>query len=280
MNTLIKSFLILVFTLFTTTSNAECTSVVRYINGVWNENIKASNNTTDVLYAALKTDSRICVESPLFNPSQSYLIDIAETFALKRVVEDGFWSTFKNGLVSGVISGIGNVIAAFTGVNPLLENQKVLDDMYTNVKSDLIAGKGVILVAHSEGNLFALRLKQMANQDGYTDDLKFKIVHLAPPTFVTQELGRNVYIRSDKDGVISSLLFNKNTVNFVPTSDTSLGGHGMLSTYLNTEMTGNFTNFLCQSSLENTKELVINSVKRAATCQTGDPCVFIGFSSC
>lgn len=280
MNTLIKSFLILVFTLFTTTSNAECTSVVRYINGVWNENIKASNNTTDVLYAALKIDSRICVESPLFNPSQSYLIDIAETFALKRVIEEGYWASFKNGLVSGVISGIGNVIAAFTGVNPLLENQKVLDDMYTSVKSDLDTGKGVILVAHSEGNLFALRLKQMANQDGYTDDLKFKIVHLAPPTFVTQELGRNVYIRSDKDGVISSLLFNKNTVNFVPTSDTSLGGHGMLSTYLNTEMTGNFTNFLCQSSLENTKELVINSVKRAATCQTGDPCVFIGFSSC
>lgn len=196
------------------------------------------------------------------------------------MVEDGYWASFKNGLVSGLVSAIGNVVAVFTGGSPLLENQKVLDDMYASVKSDLEAGKGVILVAHSEGNLFALRLKQMANQNGYTDDAKFKIVHLAPPTFVNAEVGRNVYVRSDKDTVISSLLFNKNTVNFVPTSDISLGGHGMLSTYLNTEMTGNFTNFLCQSSLENTKNIVLESVKRAATCQTGGPCVFIGFSSC
>ncbi len=269
-----------VFMFFTTMSNAECTSTVRYINGVWNEDVRASDYITGILVDSLKTDSRICVESPLFNPSQSYLVDIAETFALKRVIEDGFWVTFKNGLISGVISGIGNVVAAFTGINPLLENQKVLDDMYLSVKSDLSNGKGVILVAHSEGNLFALRLKQIANQNGYTDDAKFKIVHLAPPTFVNAELGRNVYIRSDKDTVINSLIFNKNIVNFVPTSDVSLGGHGMLSTYLNAEMTGNFTNFVCERSAQNTKNIVLNSIKIAATCQTGAPCVYIGFSSC
>lgn len=280
MNTLIKSFLILVFTLFTTISNAECTSVVRYVNGVWNENDKNANRIKEVLKNSLSDDNRICVESPLFNPSQSYLVDIAETFALKRVVEDGFWSTFKNGLVSGIVSAIGNVVAAFTGTNPLLENQKVLDDMYLNVKSDLDAGRGVILVAHSEGNLFALRLKQMANQNGYTNENKFKIVHLAPPTFVTQELGRNVYLRSGKDSVISSLVFNKNQVNFVPDSDLSLGGHGMLSTYLNVDMKGEFTNFVCDKSMQNTKGIVLSSIKRAATCQTGGPCVFIGFSSC
>ena len=274
-----KLMAVICLSLFLTNTYGACTSSLRYINGVWNKDPANSLTVKTLLTTSLSSDSRICVNDSLFNPSQGYLADIAETYELKRSVEDGFWTSLKNTFISSLIQAFNNSAAAF-GASDLyrLENDQVLAEMYVKVKSDLDAGLGVILVAHSEGNLFALRLRQLAIADNYSES-KIKIVHLAPPTRITTEVDRVPYFLVNSDGVISRLL-NINQPNI-----TSLGGdivdvnHGVLSTYLNPDISGTFKNQRCEVSTSTPQAAALASIKRVATCQAG-PCVFIGFSSC
>jgi len=286
MKLITKVFLVLVVSFFVNVSNAsECTSSVRYINGVWNRSPINANLVTDRLRESLLSKPGICVEDPLFNSSRSYISDISETYALKSVVETGRWTTFKNKLLAGITSAVGNIVSLFTKgeLSSLDDYKSTLDSMYSTVKSDLDAGKGVILVSHSEGNLFALALKNKAKIDGYPD-WKVEIMHLAPPTVVEKETDRNYYITSDRDDVIGILL-NKNKANFTPLRDSSLGGHGMLSTYLNPDMRGEYFNFKCSTEKNlNTQAVVVGAIEVVSSMQyariNGLPYVYIGFSFC
>ena len=279
MKNFVKLMAVICLSLFLTNTYGACTSSLRYINGVWNKTSEHSSNVTKLLFESLSSDPRICVNDSLFNPSQGYLADIAETYDLKRSVEEGFWVNLKNIFISSAIQVANNAASAF-GASDLyrLENDQVLAEMYVKVKSDLDSGLGVILVAHSEGNLFALRLRQLAIADNYSES-KIKIVHLAPPTKVNAELDRVSYVLVNSDAVISKLL-NINQPNI-----TSLGGdivdanHGVLSTYLNPDISGTFKNQRCEVSTSTPQAAALASIKRVATCQAG-PCVFIGFSSC
>ena len=279
MKNFVKLMAAICLSLFLTNTYGACTSSLRYINGVWNKSEKTSEQVKILLSDLLATDPRICVNDSLFNPSQGYLADIAETYGLKASIEEGFWANLKNIFISSAIQVANNVASAF-GLSDLykLENDRVLAEMYVKVKSDLDVGLGVILVAHSEGNLFALRLRQLAIADNYSES-KIKIVHLAPPTRITTEVDRVPYFLVNSDAVISKLL-NINQPNI-----TSLGGdivdanHGVLSTYLNPDISGTFKNQRCEVSTSTPQAAALASIKRVATCQAG-PCVFIGFSSC
>jgi hypothetical protein len=276
---LIKTLITLLFLTIITNTYAECQVSVRYINGVWNKDQTEVNKVTNKIRETLSSHPSLCVSDPLFNPSQGYIMDLAETYNLKLLLEDGFWNTFKNEIVLITTQTIAGLISNFTGTSAMLEEQKVLDNMYVSIKSDIDTGKSVTLVAHSEGNLFALKLKQKSLADGYPD-WKVKIVHLAPPTYIQKDASKDIFFLSSLDSVIGLLRSNKNSPNFIPNSDSGLGGHGMLSTYFNPNMTVSFTDHRCEVSQTNTSDLVKQAILRHAECQSDRPCVWIGFGGC
>ncbi len=152
-----------------TMTMAECKSVLRYVNGVMNFE---------------------------FNPSQKLLMDLAETYKLKFNLETGFLQRIKDGFIAGWHGAWDLLIKFYSGQQLDPYNYKELtDSMYATIKADLVAGKGVILVSHSEGNLFALELKKMAKASGYADNLVV-IVHVASPTKVALDALRQSMILS------------------------------------------------------------------------------------
>ena len=86
----VKLMAVICLSLFLTNTYGACTSSLRYINGVWNKTTENANSVKSLLAKSLATDPRICVNDSLFNPSQGKLTDVAETYELKRSVEEGF----------------------------------------------------------------------------------------------------------------------------------------------------------------------------------------------
>lgn len=261
-----------------TTALAECKSVLRYVNGVMNFDQIEARKVSSVLEKALAQNTAVCVSDPLFNPSQKLLMDLSETYKLKFNLETGFLQRIKDGFIAGWHGAWDILIKFYSGQQLDPYNYKELtDSMYATIKADLVAGKGVILVSHSEGNLFALELKKMAKTEGYADNL-VTIVYIAPPTKVLLDALRQSMVLSFLDRVIGTLT-GVNKPNFVPdTSTTAELGHGMLAVYMNPDVTGTFTTFYCEKKKKTARSVILDSIGISARCQFG-PCVSISFSN-
>ena len=261
-----------------TTASAECKSVLRYINGVMNFDQIEARKVSSVLEKALAANTAICVSDPLFNPSQKLLMDLSENYKMKFNLETGFLQRIENGFIAGWHGAWDILYKFYSGQQLDPYNYKELtDSMYATIKADLVAGKGVILVSHSEGNLFALELKKMAKAGGYADNL-VTIVHIAPPTKVSLDALRQSMVLSSLDRVIGTLT-GVNKPNFAPDTSTTIElGHGMLAVYMNPDVTGTFTNFYCEKKKKAARDVILDSIGISARCQFG-PCVSISFSN-
>ena len=262
-------------------SAAACKSTLHYVNGVMNDTRKEADSATKSLREQFKSDSTICVGEPLFNPSQAFLMDLAETYKLKLDNTQGILAQIKVGLLAGILQAWNNFIALFSGQQTDLYNYKdTLADMYAKLKPGLTAGDGKVLIAHSEGNLFALELQKLAVADGYPEG-RVAVMHVASPIKVKLLLQRTMTVLSTGDTVIkaNSVLFGSNKPNFEPDKlEQAELGHGFMSVYLNPDNIGTFTSYSCDKVKMPAVTVIADSIRRAAQCQFG-PCINISFGS-
>ena len=247
-------------------ANAACKVNVHYINGVINADNTKSLEVHAILKAYLKNHPTACVGDPLFNPSQDLLMDLTETYQMKVATDQNFLLQFKDQFIAAWNRSWGNFFSILSGNKPDEYNFKqTLADMYQIIKPELARGESVMLMAHSEGNLFASELKKVAVADSFFP-WRIEITHIAPPTKVGISPIRPVAVLASTDLVIKFLL-NTNQSNFFP--DTLLQpelGHGMMAVYLNEANTGIFVDYSCQRTATNTASLVLASIKKGAEC--------------
>ena len=262
-------------------SAAACKSTLHYINGVLNTDDRDLINATEFLRKELQNDPSICVGEPLFNPSQAFLMDLAETYKLKLDNTQGILNQVWTGILAGSLQAWSNFIALFSGQQTDLYNYKdTLSDMYAKLKPGLTAGDGKVLIAHSEGNLFALELQKLAVADGYPEG-RVAVMHVASPIKVKLMLLRTMTVLSTGDTVIkaNSVIFGSNKPNFEPDKlEQAELGHGFMAVYLNPDNMGTFTNYSCDKVKTTAVTVVTDSIRRAAQCQFG-PCINISFGS-
>lgn len=254
------------FVLLPMQTHAVCKSNVHYINGVLNADSLEGEKVTERLKTYFKDHPTACVNQLLFNPSQDLLMDLTETYQMKAASDQNFLLQYKDLFIAYWNRSWGNFVALLSGNKPDEYNFKqTLADMYAIIKPELARGESVMLMAHSEGNLFASELKKMAVADSFFP-WRIEITHVAPPTKVTLTPIRPMAILASTDLVIKFLL-NINQSNFFP--DTLLQpelGHGMLAVYLNEANTGIFVDYSCERKATNTASLVLASVKKGAEC--------------
>ena len=254
------------FVLLPMQTHAVCKSNVHYINGVLNQDKKEGEKVTERIKVYLKNHPTACVGDPLFNPSQDLLMDLTETYEMKAAGDQNFLLQFKDQFIAAWNRSWGNFFSILSGNKPDEYNFKqTLADMYAIIKPELARGESVMLMAHSEGNLFASELKKMAVADSFFP-WRIEITHIAPPTKVGISPIRPVAVLASTDLVIKFLL-NTNQSNFFP--DTLLQpelGHGMMAVYLNEANTGIFVDYSCQRTATNTASLVLASIKKGAEC--------------
>lgn len=181
-NTLRAVALLLVLCL-SPVANATCRSTLHYVNGVLNDTRTEAEFITEALQKELKDDPNLCVGEPLFNPSQKMLMDLAETYKLKLDLGKNLWLQIKDGFVAGLLQAFNSILAMVRGEKTDIYGYKAdLESMYAKLKPELMAGNGHVLLPHSEGNLLAIRLREMAVADGYSAD-KIAIMHVESAIF-------------------------------------------------------------------------------------------------
>lgn len=262
-------------------ANAICHSTLHYVNGVMNSDDTDLIRITEFFRKELKDDPNLCVGEPLFNPSQKMLMDLAENYKLRLDLGKSLWPQIVDGFVAGLLHVFNNLLAMVRGEKTDIYGYKAdLESMYAKLKPELMAGNGHVLLPHSEGNLLAIRLREMAVADGYSAD-KIAIMHVAAPIKVALTVQRAATVLSSQDTIIKShsLLFDANKPNFVPDlAQQPEMGHGMLAVYLNPDNMGTFTNFSCKKSQTTPLSVIVESIRRAAQCQFGT-CVNLSFSN-
>jgi hypothetical protein len=259
-------------------SNSICKSdgyVVGFFNGVWNTRAEAllataairgvigtEYNEETVSYETFYNHTGSSVDASMFQ-------DVAEVF-IQRAEEispdfagrfDVFWST----LSGDSDSFWGKVRDIIGGTNELLEG--LIEDLYTEISTEVVAniseilsdpptqsdyerhstriktlatqGTKLILVAHSQGNLFVNNAYNAATSLSNFSNDNIGVIHIAPASSITN----GPHVLANLDFVINGLrTFGNHSVPEVtvdiPTSHllTDPSGHTLIPTYLNTSL--------------------------------------------
>lgn len=260
-----------------------CTTNLYFINGVGYKN--ASNLTFIIsrIKALFRDDPSICVQPPLFNSGVGLLGDISETYALKFVAESGVFTSFANIFQGWMAETIQLTINYFTGkTQPDLKIAKQLNEMTAIVQADVNAGKNVLLVAHSEGNLFAKEIVRRINAT--SPQGVERVVHfgVAVPTTMVADTVYHKYLTASADGIIK-LVSNSAVPNFTSSNnpDPLSLNHDFLASYLNVNHLGNI-GFMDDPALSDKQgvdiqTIFVSMVKRASKC-IASPCIRLWFS--
>lgn len=261
----------------------ECTTNLYFINGVgYSKNVKKLEVVNNRLQDILKSEPSICVQPPLFNKGDGILADLSETFALKVTSESGLVATFVNFYQEYMLNAVQLAIAYFNGdTTTQPETAKQLEEMTAIVKSDIVAGKKVLLVAHSEGNLFAKEIVKRVMASSST--MGQSVIHfgVAVPTTMRTDVAYNSYLTASSDGIIK-LVSNSSPPTFISSneSDKESLNHSFLGSYLNVNHLGS-VGYMDDPALSNSQSvdiqtIFVSMVKRVNSCLT--VCVRLFFS--
>jgi len=164
---------------------------VFFINGVWNdkEDAEASNVALQKAITAALRGARLDGSPVEFHPaltnSSSYLSDIGEVFfQIDR--DTAYW----------------NLDPAAKGLNYRREIDANRDKIYKALTGD---SRGVVLVAHSQGNLFANDIFDELTTLG-VDSSSMKIIGVGVPApYLRTDEERRRYVTFNEDKIINSL---------------------------------------------------------------------------
>lgn len=249
--------------------------VLGFFNGVWNSEVDASIATFFLAEAiGAKFNGGIIAYDTFYNHSGSNdwfggAQDVAETF-IQRAEEiepgfgehfevfwsvissdaDGFLQKVKNVIVSGDNLLYGLLADLYTEVttertriiSEILSNPPTLDDYKkhsTRIKSLAVEGNMLLLVAHSQGNLFVNKAYEAALEvNNYSTD-NIGVVHIAPASSITY----GPHILADLDLVINGLrAFGIGSVPSVTANIPAThllvdkSGHTLIKTYLGKDL--------------------------------------------
>lgn len=261
---------------------ADCKTNLYFINGVGHKNDARAKDITSTLKSLLGSGSSICVKTPLFNKGDGILADLSETFALKTYSESGFITTFVNLYQEYMLGAIQLTINYFAGdMISQSETSKQLDEMTAIVKSDVDSGKKVLLVAHSEGNLFAKEIAKRVNASAPAGTQPVIHFGVAVPTTMRTDMAYSSYLTSSADGIIK-VVSNSAPPTFVSSNnpDPLSLNHDFLGSYLNVNHLGS-VGFMDDPTLSDRQgvdiqTILVSMIKRANSCLSA--CVRIRFS--
>lgn len=154
---------------------------------------------------------------------------------LKQRLGDGAMAAFDllDGIYEDVIVEATGLLASAFGGN--LEAYQMYANHQAKIQSWALEGRRMLMVAHSQGNLFVNQAYQAAvGLTGYSSD-SIGVVHIAP---ASQELS-GPYTLADKDVVIHMLRLQG--LSSVPASNVTIplsfsDGHGLEGVYLNKDL--------------------------------------------
>lgn len=265
-------------------------ATVRYVNGVDVPNEQAVADAAELLAERIQQHSVTCVAkvSYLYNPSVHLVIDIVVEFALQKANELGIplEAAIRNvgyaifGMPRKLFSEADNVEIQDRLVSVMLEisrpgfsftiddrvylTEALINEYRDRVATDLSRGTKVILVAHSQGNLFANSTKLEVEKVTAPEIHRgLAVVNVANASLSAPN---NLYITSRQDLVIASLI----SLNLAQPANVDAGftvidfrGHGFAQVYLRRDlpegvspwesMAGQLTR-LIQSALQETPD--------------------------
>lgn len=249
--------------------------VVGFFNGVWNSKAEANiavatlQNKVGLTHNGEKVAYELFYNHTGTSVGESAFQDVAEVF-IQRAEEispdfsgrfDVFWST-----LSGDSDGfLSKVVAVVGGTNDLLIG--LMEDLYTEVTTEVVAaisaiisnpptssdyarhstriqtlasqGAKVVLVAHSQGNLFVNNAYNASIGLSNFSSENIGVVHIAPASSITN----GPHVLADIDAVINGL--RTFGINSIPAITVNLplshlkedaSGHTLIPTYLNTNL--------------------------------------------
>ncbi|MDN3514506.1 MAG: hypothetical protein NG747_08910 [Candidatus Brocadia sp.] len=212
-------------------------TVVFFGNGVWND-VENARLSKKVLQNRLNAHiSETSLEGTItyglaYNPSEGYLADLLETFEQDLQTNYSlFWNYLANWdampdfLQDKIIEIANEVDAAVVSANPSVQEHIALYNTY------LSEGKMVVLVAHSQGNLYG-NIAYLGIDPQYIDG--FGIVSVANPDGYVA--GGGPYTTIDEDFIIGSIpsALPQNLDNFFGPINWGdvWGGHNFIKSYM------------------------------------------------
>lgn len=158
-----KSLFLLLLSLLVSTASAQVITIderktdIYFGNGVWNDNIQADDGRsaleTFIIDNLAKPDTKVKLA---FNNTNGHRKDLVETYyqlALLGQISVGYFTMLSEVMTSSVPSVLKPIYLA----GMVSEERKDLDVMVKSYKDDISQGHKVLLVSHSQGNLFGLR---------------------------------------------------------------------------------------------------------------------------
>lgn len=212
-------------------------TVVFFCNGVWNdaedadESRRFLQDVLDIHISGTNLDGTITYKLA-HNPSNGYLEDLLETFEQDLQTNYSLfwnylaeWDIMPDFLQDKIIAIANEVDAAVVSANPSVQEHIALYNQY------LSEGKMVVLVAHSQGNLYGnIAYRGIAPQ--YIDG--FGMVSVANPD--SSVAGGGPYTTIDEDFIIGSipLALLPNLDNFFGPLNWGdvWGGHSFIKSYM------------------------------------------------
>ncbi len=211
--------------------------VVFFGNGVWNdaedadESRRFLQDVLEIHISGTNLDGTITYKLA-YNPSNGYLEDLLETFEQDLQTNYSLfwnylaeWDTMPDFLQDRIIEIANEVDAAVVSANPSVQEHIALYNQY------LSEGKMVVLVAHSQGNLYG-NIAYLGIDQHYIDG--FGMVSVANPD--SSVAGRGPYTTIHEDIIIGSILsaLPPNLDNFFGPLNWGdvWGGHSFIKSYM------------------------------------------------
>ena len=266
-----KKILLILLTCFTFSAQSaiidECKIDFYYGNGVWND-LKDAQDGQKYLKMFLKEKLGIKTKiERAFNHTHGTRADLIETFyqlAVNKQISFGYFYFLANAMIPEMPEPL--VSLYLQGM--VQEEAEDVFVMTRNYKEAINAGHRVLLVSHSQGNLFGLRSFNSLEgwQKGY-----FRQVSVATPADKVANSGD--WITDTGDIVIKKLIDtaiigeNSLLANATNTNSSDISGHLFVDTYL----MGDKTSIMIKSAIENMYEKSQNAPSQWQTDRESDP---------
>ncbi|TJZ66379.1 hypothetical protein [Chitiniphilus eburneus] len=223
---------------------------VVHINGI-TTTIRDARKNTKWLYEALEQELGHPVKTDLaYNQTHGFFADIAQTFyqlsqqnpdtAPEQIAEALLYGNAPEGMDARVAEAAIRYYQAKAEQAALA--QLTLDEegeILRDIRRATAEADKVLLVPHSQGNLFANRMYTLLTESGELRPQDLRIHGFASPA--DRVLGNGSYLTSRYDVVISSLDLLRKVLPHnieIPRTKADLLGHGFKEVYLNPSLNG------------------------------------------